>query len=472
MKVLLIRPPSPLPNVFGAKYSYLDVGTYPPLGLMYLAGYLERHSHHKVTILDMEAEKLNIGALKKRFEYLNPQFIGIHVNSLLLKFAYEVAREIRSISRDVHITLGGPHIGIFPQESLSLPEIDSIVIGEGEETLLELLKCLEEKGNLPSIKGLGYKKNGLQQINDMRPLIKDLDKLPFPARHFTNYKAYNSFIGKRKTVTIILTSRGCPYRCNFCYNQYEGIYRRRSVDNVIEEIKICVFMDIHKFMIFDELFVSDPKWVIDFCNSIVKNRLKIIFDIRTRIDTVNEEVLYKLKKAGCVRIKTGVESGAQEILNKMNKKLNIESVSRSFKLIKKAGIGSYATFMIGYPGETIEQIEKTFNYAKELDPDFALILITKLAPGSVIYSEALRNKILKHDYWKSAAENPVFDITCPLASDRFSEYELENMVKKFYSEFYFRPKYIFRMLSNISSFYELKNMIKAGYSLFINTHIK
>jgi len=471
MNILLVNPPSPyhLSNIYGKKSSWLDIGSYHPLGLMYLAGYLLEHSNHDVEILDMEAKKTGVQGLRETIKTLKPDVIGVHANTFLLDRVYEVVREARASAKDAHITLGGPHTEVFPGESLSLPEVDSIVIGEGEETLLELLDSLEKRRNLSSVRGLGYKKGGTPQINNVRPLIEDLDKLSFPARQLVSPGDYSSLIGKKKASTSIMSSRGCPFRCNFCYVLYGGRYRRRSVKNVIDEIKACVAMGIHEFMFFDETFGLERAWVVDFCGQVIKNRLDIVFDVRTRINILDEEMLFRLKKVGCIRIKVGVESGTQEILNRMNKQLSLGEITRSFKLIKKSGISSYASFMIGYPGETMEQISETFSYIMKLEPDYAQVMVTKLAPATKLYRDALDKGVLTRDYWREFALNPVLGVNPPLATDRFKEEELDHIISRFYRKFYFRPKTMFGRMLKVESPRELKNLFKAGYGFFIHT---
>lgn len=469
MKILLIMPLTETKLTFAApdRYKRLDIGNYPPLGLMYIASYLKKFSHHEVKIVDMMTEGLNFDRLLNKIKEYSPQVVGFYSNSFTINTVKSLSDYVKRLNKEIIIIIGGPHVDIYPYETAALDNIDYVVLGEGEITVFELLNSLEKNKDPIDVKGLVYKRNSKIYFTGQRPLIENLDTLPLPDRRLTNYKKYYSVIGKNKIATTIMTSRGCPYRCHFCFIQYGGRYRARSAKNVVEEIIECVNLGITEFFFFDEVFTIDKRRVIAICDEIIKHHLNINFAIRARVDDVDEEMLAKLKQAGCMRIQYGVESGSDEILKLMNKGITVEQAREAVKLTKKFGIDVYLDFMIGYPKETKEQIMKTINFAKELDPDYVQFAITTLYPATKIYEDALNSKLLDTDFWKNVATNPPEKILPPLASDRFTRSELEDMLCYAYSRFYLRPQYMLKRLTKIKTFSEFFRQLKAGYQLLI-----
>ncbi|MFQ5835151.1 MAG: B12-binding domain-containing radical SAM protein [bacterium] len=465
MKLLLVMPSSgtSLSNVTPNNYKDLNIGHYPPLGLMYVAGYLEKNSSHHVEMLDVALEGLDYGGLEEEIKKRVPDAVGIYTTCFTLYNAYEVAKCTKSINSDIIVMLGGPHVDVYPKESVSLPAVDYLVLGEGEITVKELLDAHEKHQDPSNIAGIAYRRNGERHITAHRDLHHSLDELPFPARHLLPYKKYHSLIGKSEISTTMMASRGCPSGCNFCFLQYGRTIRMRSPKNVCDEIEHCVNMGIREFFFFDENFTINRKKVLALCDEIKNRGLKVYFDIRSRVNTVDEEVLQRLKDAGCERIQFGVESGTQEILKAMNKRITLEQVERAFRAAKKVGLTTYADFMIGYPGEDLDQIKRTIDFAIELDPDFVQFGVTSLFPKTKIYFDALEKGFLKTDVWGEMSSNPVEDFLPPLASETFSREELEAMQRLAYRRFYLRPSYMVKRLLKVNSFTQFFRQAKAGY---------
>lgn len=472
MKLLLIFPPdlSALSHGSLEQFREVDVGCYPPLGLMYIAAYLKKYSKHDVEILDAGVEKLGYEGIKKAVKERDPDVVGIYASCFTIYDSYQAVKASKEAKDNVRIVLGGPHVDIYPIESLALSEVDFIVMGEGEATLAELLNYLENKGTqLSEIEGIGYKKNGQSFIATRRPYHPSLDALPFPARHLTPFKKYYSLIGKNEISTTIMASRGCPSNCNFCHIPYGRSIRMRSPSNVCDELEECVAMGIKEFFFFDENFTINRKRTIALCEEIVKRGINIYFDVRSRVNTVDEEVCLNLKKAGCERIQFGVESGSPRILEAMNKRISLELVEKTFKIAKRAGLTTYADFMIGYPGETKEDIEMTMELAERLEVGFVQYGITMLFPQTKIYNDALQKGSLKEDFWRNVAKDPTAEVSAPLASESFNKEELEEMLRTAYSRFYFRPRYIFRRLLSVNSLLEFKRQAGAGLHVMRKT---
>jgi len=379
--------------------------------------------------------------------------------------AYKVAEISKAVLPNAPVVMGGPHLNLYPAETLKLPCVDIVVTGEGEITTKELLDRLENNGSLDVISGIGYKKEGQVCLNKSRASIEDLDIIPFPARDLTPYKKYYSIFSKSGMSTYIMTSRGCPYSCTFCFHETERKLRVRSANNVVNEIEECFRMGIKEFFIFDETFTVNKQRVKDICAEIVRRKLEISFDMRTRADLISEELLISLKDAGCKRVQYGVESGSQRILNLMRKGITLEQARQAFSITKKIGIDSYADFMLAFPTETKEEMFKTISFAVELNPDFVQFAITTLYPGTELYSMAFEKGILTGDFWREFSKAPFHRIEPPLWIDQYPREELMGILDTAYSRFYMRPGYILKRLAKIKTWSEFMRHCRMGLKI-------
>ncbi|MCG2809167.1 MAG: radical SAM protein, partial [Candidatus Portnoybacteria bacterium] len=266
--------------------------------------------------------------------------------------------------------------------------------------------------------------------------------------------------------TTMFTSRGCPYRCAFCDRPNMGkIFRSRSAENVVNEMEKCLEMGIDEIFIYDDTFTVDKQRVINICDEIIKRNLKFTWDVRARVDTVNEEVLRKLKQAGCVRIHYGVESGTEKILKVLNKGIHLDQVVKVFNLTKKIGISTFAYFMVGCPTETKENILETIKFAKKLNTDYVQITLFTPFPATKIYNDALKQGIIKNDYWLEFAKNPNSDFKTPYWDQELSQEELFNLINLAYRQFYLRPSFIIKSILDLKSINDFKKKAKAGFKI-------
>lgn len=466
MNVLLINPP--IENMITTNIpEFVDAerGYNPPLGIMYIAAYVEKYTDHKIEILDMIVEKMGYDTLENEIKKRRPDVVGITTTTFTLIDSIITAKIIKKADKDIKVVFGGPHAHIYPEETMSIPEVDFLVLGEGEITFTELLQKIDNYEELKRIKGIVFKRDDRIVNTGYRGFIKDLDSLPFPARYITPYKKYYSLIAKRNPITTMFTSRGCPYRCLFCHRPHMGKkFRARSPENVVEEIEECVNKGIHEILIYDDTFNVDKQRVLDICNLIKERGLDIYFDIRARIDRINKEMLIALKEAGCVRIHYGVESANQRILEILRKDITIEQAERVIKMTKDVGIETLAYFMIGNPTETREEILNTIKFARKLKPDYCHFSVTTPFPATPLYELGLKKAIFK-GYWKKFASNPTRDFVPQLWEENLNREELIGLLKHTYKGFYTRPGYVFKKMLKVRSFDEFKRKAKAGMRL-------
>jgi len=373
----------------------------PPMGLAYIAGVL-REAGAKVKILDARSLSMPHNEVLRIVEKNRPDYVGITAVTPQMKSALYLSKLIKESCLDTKIILGGPHVH-FEHEAIIRESdvIDFCVRGEGELTLLELIKTLREKGKLEKVRGITFRRGKRVIVTPDRPFIKDLDSLPYPARdllpnHIYKYSKFGL------NWTVLLAQRGCPYRCHFCSNHAMWRYqRRRSVENVLDEIEYCrrrFHVEYIKFA--DDVFVIDKKWVAEFCKGLIERGLD---DIRwacdCRVDLLSEDILRKMAEANCETIFFGLEFGNQRILDLCEKGFTIPQIYRAIKATKKAGISPCGYFMIGYPTETRETIMDTINLAKDLilnyGLDYAGFSIVTPYPGTRLYEYCKKRNILK-----------------------------------------------------------------------------
>ncbi|MGQ9666194.1 MAG: B12-binding domain-containing radical SAM protein [Anaerolineae bacterium] len=365
------------------------VNSYPSLGLGYLAAVLERRGD-EVRIFDfgldprrpLEEEVLDVLAFR-------PDVIGLTA----MTTSYHSAEQTISLLRagtHAPMVLGGPHATVFPERTLrEQPALDYLVFGEGEETMLELMEVIEGRRDPATVAGLCYRRAGQVMCNPARPLIRDLDALPFPARHLFQLERYPLYAPDGGRLLTVLTSRGCPYNCSYCFKGIVGrTYRQRSPENLIQELKELIrTYGIHNFYFIDDLFTLDVKRLNVLLDMMIAEGLDIRWQCLARVDRVTPELLRRMAAAGCRQIHYGIESGDQEILERVGKRITLEQVRQAVRWTAEAGIRSKGYFMLGLPGDTEETMEQTIQFAASLDLDDAMFSLTTPFPGTRLWEE-------------------------------------------------------------------------------------
>ncbi len=359
-KVLLINPPAEQ-TLVGNNPKFLDEarGHNPPLGLLYLAAMLEERSDHAVCVIDAQAEELSYDKLAEHVAGEAPDLVGITAMTFTLLDVVRTVGVVRQAAPEARVVLGGPHVHLYPRESAALPGVDFAITGEGEHSIVALADRLNEPERWHEVPGLAYRADSTSQIPDSRleretpdakretavvvneapGFIEDLDTLPFPARDLVPFRRYSSVLARRQPITTMFTSRGCPYRCTFCDRPHLGKkFRAHSPKYVADEMQSCVEMGIQEFLIYDDTFTVRRQRVLDICGEIQRRGLDIGWDIRARVDTVDEEMLKALRAAGCERIHYGVEAGDDHFMQVLNKGITVEEVRKAFRLTKRAQV--------------------------------------------------------------------------------------------------------------------------------------
>jgi radical SAM superfamily enzyme YgiQ (UPF0313 family) len=468
MKLLLVQPPTEN-LIVGNNPAIIDEerGCNPPLGILYVAGFVEANTSHDVEVLDCLVEKLSFQDIAEHVRQSKPDVVGITCLTFTLVDAVKVAGVVKAVNPDIIVVLGGPHPSIYPEETAALPGVDFVVVGEGEQTMADLLDALGRGDRQPRCPGIAYLQDGQIVNTGRREPIKDLDALPMPARHLTPYRRYTSLLAKGTAVTTMFTSRGCPFGCKYCDRPNMGrMFRFRSAENVVSEFEQCLNMGIDEFLVYDDTFSVSKKRALEICKTISHKGLMVYWDMRTRVDLVDRELLEALREAGCIRIHYGVEAGTDAILKNLNRGVTVEQVRETFRLTKEVGIGTLGYFMVGNPGETREDIERTMALADELSPDFAHITILTPFPATELYRDALARGMYETDHWAEFARNPTPDFRPRFWEENLTADELRSVCERFYRRFYGRPGFMLKRLLQIRSFGEFVRNVRAGYRLF------
>jgi radical SAM superfamily enzyme YgiQ (UPF0313 family) len=367
---------------------------YVPLGILYISAWLEEHG---VENFVFDSTFSSFEEMKNQMLGQKPPVIAIYSNLMTKLNVLKIISFVKSELRNSKIILGGPEIRHYAKEYLS-HGADMLVMGEGEETMLEICRYFSENKNLPeNCAGTALMINGKLCINEERKLLRDINTLPFPNRKKVNMSLYMHAWKKHhgKSMISVSTMRGCPYTCKWCSRAvYGGTYRRRSPALVAEEllqIKNNYAPDAIWFV--DDVFTISHKWLGEFAAEVKAKNAIIPYEIITRADRMNEDVMRLLKESGCFRIWIGAESGSQEIIDKMDRRVKVEQVREMIQLAKSCGIEAGTFIMLGYPGETKKHIRETIRHLQLSDPDHYTVTITYPIKGTMLYSE-VENSIL------------------------------------------------------------------------------
>ena len=467
MKTLIINPPCEYGLDRNGRWPAKVVGgtIVEPLFLAYATAVLEKQGM-EVELIDCPPLFVTRQDLLNRINK-NIGLVAMQVAIPTFLQDIETAKQIKEKFPNIKIVLLGPHATATDKEILEKNQcVDFIARGEYDYTVADMAKCILEKRNPQNVLGISFIKDSRFFRSDSRPLIENLDELPFPARHFLPMEKYFEPVFKSKKTYRVFGSRGCPFSCIFCLwpqTMFGRKIRLRKPEKIVDEIEYLMKNYGAKGIYFeDDTFTVNPSYVFWVCQEILKRKIKIKWSCLGRVDCVSEEMLKKMKGAGCVTIRYGVESSSQEILDRSNKKIKVSQIIKAFEITKKAGIENYADYAFGLPGETKETMKNTIDFAIKLDSDFAQFSVMVPYPGTELFEIAKKNNWLKTD------DNNNFILDYP----HLKAEEIACYSKKAYRKFYFRPKYIFKKGISIKSFSEIPQLIKGGLNIMVNSYFK
>ncbi len=372
---------------------------YPPLGLGYLAAAVRSAPgiRANIRILDFALyPRLTIEQTVERImEGERPHILGLSCLTNNYHKSLELAARAKQVHPDLKTVFGGPHISVDPEAAAAHPAVDAAVYGEGEVTFLELLNRAGEGAWAEGVSGLAYCGPKGVVKNPPRPLIEDLDSLPFPARDLMAIETYNLKADDGHHVYTVLSSRGCPYGCTYCFKGTFGHrFRARSAHNVLAEIRELVQTYGARHIYFgDDIFMIEPDRVRSICEGLLEDGQPVRWSCLARVDAVTPDLLALMRAAGCTQIHYGIESACDEILSRIRKQIDLEAVTRAVRFTREAGIRSKGYFMAGLPGDTEETLERTLHFAKTLPLDEVMFSLATPFPGTVLWEEMLKKGI-------------------------------------------------------------------------------
>lgn len=441
MRVLLTLPPDThkleIYRITGMKV--------PPLGLASIAAVLEQ-AGHKVNVIDSPTLELSARDWLLEVKSWRPDLVGISLLTPLAPKGYRAIKLLKEELPDVPVVVGGPHPSFMYEEALK-EGADVVVIGEGEYTMLELVDTLESRGldgsALSSVRGIAFRDSGSVKRTQPRPLIRDLDELPWPARHLLPMDKYTLF-NKPVRVAHVMASRGCPYGCSYCTTSYfwGRRVRFRSAKSVLDEIEYLIDRYRVKYIAFadDELLIN-RRFVREFIEGMRERGIDLPFACGARVDHLSRDLMRYLVDNNCSTIYVGVESASQATLDRIGKRITVEQVRRVFEWKREVGAFMVASFIIGFPWETLDDMRETIEFAVRLDPDYAQFTVLTPYPGTPIFEYARKHGLIEDWNWEHyTTVRPV------MRGFKFTRRELEAMLKYAYRRFYLRSSFILREL--------------------------
>ena len=449
LKVTLINPPQ------FTKYPQ------PPMGLALIAAVLEREGY-PVTLLDANALGLQPEDVPSLAN--DADIVGLTAMTPTVSTAISIAHHLKQASPGQTILLGGVHATLLPEETLTrAPGVDIIIRGEGEETIIELLRALERKQPLDNVSGISYRIDGKVISTAAKPTTVDMDSLPFLAYHLLPWQKYipHPPHGRALPFAAIITSRGCPYHCAYCSKPIFGSkFRAQSPERVITEITyLKERFGVKEIAFYDDVFTLDKKRAIAIADGILKKGIKIFWTCEARVNLVDKELLRHIKQSGCYAIAYGIESASQEILDTLYKDITLEQVEEAVRISREVGLQTIGYLMVGSPGESPETISKTIQFAKKLKLDFAQFSVTTPFPGTELY-DLLGNKG-ENIPWESFIYDGADSQRLPLfENSQLTKNDIRYWTRRAYREFYLRPSYLWQRARQINSIGELKINIR------------
>jgi radical SAM superfamily enzyme YgiQ (UPF0313 family) len=456
IKTILVNPPFSMEEIVGETKSMKDVmNIIQPLGIAYIAAVLEKEGYD---VKIAEGNFINHEQIKEYIKQEKPDVVGITSTTPTFESVIKVARDVKEIDNNIKIIVGGSHVTALPQDAIKEGCFDVGVIGEGEITFLELIKTFEKDSDLKKVNGIVYKEKNKIKFTKPREFIKDLDSIPFPARHLLPpLKDYHPTPAsyRKLPLGVLMTSRGCPYQCTFCDRAIFGTtYRFRSAKNVVDEIEELINKyGAKELKFFDDTFTLDKKRLYEIFDLMKERGIKIGWCCLTRTSNVTKEMLQKMKDNGCWQILYGLESGDDRMLQLLKKGTTVAQNEQAVKWAHEVGLSVRADFIVGTPGDSLESMQKTLDFAIKMNMDFAHFNKFTPYPGTELY-KMLINKGYNFDFSKSCSQLDHSIIM--YVPDGVDKEKYKKFIDGAYKKYYLRPKYLAKQVMNIRSFEDIK----------------
>ncbi len=439
MKVLLVFPPISLKERYKQKVGDEIGGFLPPLGLCAMAAVLLEEGH-EVEIMDCPVNNYIQSDVVKKVRQFKPDMVGIAAVTSLYDKTMAISKTIKEKFPSILVLIGGPHTKLNPEKILKETKANVVLVGDADITVIDIAKNKEKYMEPQIVQG---------------EMVKDIDTLPYPARHLVDMSLYTSLPNNWKrspNVFQVMCTRGCPFRCTFCASANSG-NRRRSVKHVIGELKqLKKEYNIQEIAFWDDIFTVDRNWVMEFCQALKDENIDIAWTCETRLNLLESEMLKAMKETGCWNIFFGIEAGDQELLDNIKKGTNLDLIRKGIQMVKDAGIEIRGSFMLGLPGETPEKAQKTIDFAIELDCDYTQFSLCTPFPGTELYGTFDKwGKFVDRSNKNQTIWEPVF-----IPKGYSGPNELRKMLKKAYRSFYFRPSYVIKRISKVRNLADVK----------------
>ncbi|MBW1863322.1 MAG: radical SAM protein [Deltaproteobacteria bacterium] len=472
MRVLIINPPWPGKGYGTRSQNRIikhrsDKYLQYPIFLAYSAAQLKA-SGHEVRYIDSVIQDLDMAQTLTEAKKCHPEALFMETTTPSIEADYLSLGQLKD-ETGAKIIVGGPHATYFHETVLEeCPAIDVVIRHEFDSKIAGVVTNLD---NLEKVQGITYRDGDRIIDNGNGELCNDLDSVPFPDRDIIPWQWYLEAWYSRRPFMNMMTSRGCPYYCTFCLwpqAMYGHKQRFRRMDNVMSEIKILVNRyGVKELNIDDGTFTTKRDRVIEFCKRLRITNYNIIWTCNGRADNLDDEMLSEMKKSGCKMIRLGVESGSQDVLDRIRKGLTLKQIEDGFRLVKRHGIQALGGFMFGFPYDSRATVEQTIQFAKKLSPDQVQFSINMCYPGTSLYDYAKENDLLLIKSFKE------FDMTHgPVVRTMdMKRAELENILSRAYREFYFRPSYMLQTLFNMGDINEIKRVLRSLKSLIKTIHL-
>ena len=467
MKCALIIPAWRPEDLFPKKTASAQINYWQPLGTLYVAASMLARGHQ---VQFYNGAFLSHQEILDNVAQYEPQFVGLYATCFSWQGALKTAEGIKAHNPDVFVCAGGPYPNTMPDECFSGNNcIDAVVRGEGEFTVPELLDCLDRGRGLEEVAGITFRQEDRIVRNLDRPLIEDLDQVPFPARQLLHDESQYlpppaSY--KRAPVAVVMTSRGCNRRCIFCYqvdkNRSSGKrgVRYRSLDNVIEELKWCLDNGYREIKFIDDSLGSDYDRLMELTQLIRKHSLDFTWFASVCANQVDRKLLQAMKDSGCWSILIGAESGVQKDLNTLRKGVKVEHIEAAVRDAKSVGLQVTTPFLFGIPGQTYNDALKSIDFAIKLDPDYANFHALTAFPGTYLYDKLDKYGHVEGDLTRFTYQGAAF---IPYT---LSQQQIQSLRQLALKRFYSRPKFLLRKILAIRSWQDIVVGFKGVHSLF------